>query len=346
MSQREEYPSLDTAPAGSIRFNTDSSKMELYNGEQWWEIDATSPEQETGISGSSTRGDGAAGTRGIWAGGRSQNTIDHANLDTTGNASDFGDMSASHFEGFATSSRTRQIMGGTLSYSNTVEFVTIAQGGDATNFGDLSQGRRNSAGYSNGTRGIVSGGLIPGSPYAASNVIDYVTIAQTGDFVDFGDLAITMGGGTNQVNSPTRAVHIGGSSGASPSISATNTMNYITMSTLGNASDFGDCGTANNRGAASNAVRGIVGDTGSATFITIATLGNTQDFTDTIGDRAYQTACASRTRVVWGGGETSPALNTMDFVQIMTAGNAIDFGDLTVARFNAFASSNGHGGLG
>ena len=24
--------------SGSIRFNTDSSKLEIYNGEQWWEI--------------------------------------------------------------------------------------------------------------------------------------------------------------------------------------------------------------------------------------------------------------------------------------------------------------------
>ena len=48
MSQTNEYPSLGTPPAGSIRFNTDSSKMEIYNGEQWWEIDSTSPEEQTG----------------------------------------------------------------------------------------------------------------------------------------------------------------------------------------------------------------------------------------------------------------------------------------------------------
>ena len=319
--------------AGAIRFNTDLSQMEIWDGNQWTGILATSSEQQTG------------GTRGIWAGGRSQSKIDYANLDSTGNAINFGNLSANHFEGFATASRTRFITGGTLSYANTVEFVTIASIGDAIDFGDLSQGRRNAVGYSNGTRGVVSGGLIPASPYQATNVIDYVTIAQTGNFQDFGDLVITMGGGTNQVNSQTRGVHIGGSSGAQPSISATNTMNYVTLSTLGNAADFGDCATANNRGAASNAVRGIIGDSGSATFITIATLGNTQDFADSIGDRAYQTACASPTRVVWGGGDTSPALNTMDYVQIMTQGNAIDFGDLTIARFNAFASSNGHGGL-
>ena len=319
--------------AGAIRFNTDSSQMEIWDGNQWTGILATSPFQQTG------------GTRGIWAGGRSQDIIDYANLDSTGNAISFGTLSVSHFEGFATASRTRFITGGTLGYANTVEFVTISSIGGGVNFGDLSQGRRNAVGYSNGTRGVVSGGLIPGSPYQASNTIDYVTIAHTGDFKDFGDLVITMGGGTNQCNSQTRGVHIGGSTGAQPSISATNTMNYITLSTLGNAADFGDCGGANNRGAASNAVRGIIGDSGAATFITIATLGNTQDFADTIGDRGYQTACASPTRVVWGGGETSPPLNTMDYVRIMSAGNAIDFGDLTTARFNAFASSNGHGGL-
>ena len=43
-----EHPSLETATSGSIRFNTDSSKLEIYNGEAWWEIDATSPELQTG----------------------------------------------------------------------------------------------------------------------------------------------------------------------------------------------------------------------------------------------------------------------------------------------------------
>ena len=57
MSQVNEKPSFGTIPAGSIRFNTDSAKMEIYNGEQWWNIDSTSPEEQTG------------GTRGLWAGG-------------------------------------------------------------------------------------------------------------------------------------------------------------------------------------------------------------------------------------------------------------------------------------
>ena len=81
MSQTNEYPSLDTAPAGSIRFNTDSNKMEIYNGEQWWDIDSTSPEEQTG------------GTRGLYAGGQSNSdTIDFVNIDSTGNATDFGNL--------------------------------------------------------------------------------------------------------------------------------------------------------------------------------------------------------------------------------------------------------------
>ena len=53
---------------------------------------------------------------------------------------------------------------------------------------------------------------------------------------------------------------------------------------------------------------------------------------------------ASPTRGVFGGGD--PATNTINYVQIMTQGNAQDFGDLTYARSNGASASNGHGGLG
>ena len=93
-----EHPSLGTPPAGSIRFNTDSSKMEIYNGEAWWEIDATSPEQQTG------------GTRGLYAGGQSNNdTIDFVNIDTTGNATDFGNLISSREGVVGSGDRTRGV---------------------------------------------------------------------------------------------------------------------------------------------------------------------------------------------------------------------------------------------
>jgi hypothetical protein len=51
--------------------------------------------------------------------------------------------------------------------------------------------------------------------------------------------------------------------------------------------------------------------------------------------------------MVIGGGQTpAPAIiNTMDYVNISTQGDAADFGDLTFAKFGTAGCSNGHGGL-
>ena len=52
-----EKPSLDKAKAGAMRFNTDSSQLEIYDGNQWTGIESTSPFLQTG------------GTRGVFHGG-------------------------------------------------------------------------------------------------------------------------------------------------------------------------------------------------------------------------------------------------------------------------------------
>ena len=38
-------------------------------------------------------------------------------------------------------------------------------------------------------------------------------------------------------------------------------------------------------------------------------------------------------------------MNTADFIQMMSTGNAVDFGDSTQGRRQSSAASNGHGGL-
>ena len=115
-----EHPSLETATSGSIRFNTDSSKLEIYNGEAWFEIDATSPFLQTG------------GTRGIFGGGYTQgggnqDEIEFINVDTTGNATDFGNLTVSRRQqGGAGADRTRAVfMGGRASPANkdTIDFI-------------------------------------------------------------------------------------------------------------------------------------------------------------------------------------------------------------------------------
>ena len=63
--------------AGAFRYNTDTSQLEIYDGNQWTGVLATSPNQQTG------------GTRGLVAGGYDHgssdytDTIGYFNIDTT-----------------------------------------------------------------------------------------------------------------------------------------------------------------------------------------------------------------------------------------------------------------------
>ena len=162
MSQRNEHPSLDTAPAGSIRFNTDSAKMEIYNGEQWWNIDSTSPNEQTN------------GTRGLFAGNNptpsdgTGKTIEFINVSTAGDTTDFGDrIGGGRRQIAAMADRSRAVFAGSYSpMGNTIDFVTIASTGNAQDFGDTLSGGTNdvlteATGVSSSTRGLMCGGRNP-----------------------------------------------------------------------------------------------------------------------------------------------------------------------------------------
>jgi hypothetical protein len=81
-------------------------------------------------------------------------------------------------------------------------------------------------------------------------------------------------------------------------------------------------------------------------YITIASIGNAIDFGDLTQSRQGPVACSSSTRGTFGGGETPGEVNTIDYITISSVGNAIDFGDLFQARRGLAALSNAHGGLG
>ena len=70
-------------------------------------------------------------------------------------------------------------------------------------------------------------------------------------------------------------------------------------------------------------------------YITIQTTGNATDFGDmtlAIGSRG---GLANSTRGVFAGGYDAPSYsNVMDYVTIQTTGNATDFGDLSAAGYN------------
>ena len=340
MSQTNEYPSYDTAPAGSIRFNTDSNKLEIYNGEQWWNIDSTSPTEQTG------------GTRGLFYGGNTpsnRDRIEFINVDSTGNSVDFGNLLSTQGEGGAGSAdRSRGIIsGGGGPTTNVIQFVTIASTGDAADFGDLTVARSYAASVNNRTRSVTGGAFSP-----LTNIMDYVTIQATGNSIDFGDLTQARQLDAS-CESPTRGIFMGGINGGSPYVDY-NIIDFITTSTLGNAADFGDLVNDNfGGGGCGNAVRGLIGggqslpsNLTSIDFITIATLGNALDFGDLTTAAWYTAACASPTRGVWGGGGSPSRHNVIQYVQIMSTGNALDFGDILDTTYELGALSNGNGGLG
>ena len=93
-------------------------------------------------------------------------------------------------------------------------------------------------GASNSTRGIVFGGRNP----SKVNIIEFVTIASTGDAQDFGD-ANTARTNHNGTSSSTRAI-FGGGDDPSPD---SDVIEFVTISSTGNAIDFGDLTAARNQ---------------------------------------------------------------------------------------------------
>ena len=181
------------------------------------------------------------------------------------------------------------------------------------------------------------------------NVISFVTIAATGDAVDFGDMFQGVRHSC-AVQSQTRGIVPGGWTNQ-PSGQNTDIIQYITTSTLGDSADFGDTTAAASRcvGSGSNAVRGVLhlGYTptvlNTVDFITIATLGNAQDFGDLTEARFQAGGAASTTRLVVMGGSNPSVVDTMDYAQIMTTGNFIAFGELVGSdRSQTGGMSNGH----
>ena len=343
-------PPSGEIPEGAIRFNTDSQKLEFYAQGEWWMMSTDTPNLAKGSAGS----DRQPGARGLFAGGSptTSDVIQYLNFSSTGDASDFGDLlsAANGGGGSGGGSSTRGIFFSGSDKFN-IDFVTFATTGNSQNFGDSLDARTYSAAFSNSTRGIQGGGTSSSTPTGnASNVIEYITMAATGNAVDFGDLT-TKSLRVNGVASPTRGIFLGGRESAPGA--EINVMQFITIATLGDTQDFGDLSRlVSTGGAASNATRGLYfgGRNGSnyseIDYMTIATTGNTQDFGELSTTARDGAAMSSSTRAVHALATTPSAVNTIEYVEIATQGNAVDFGDLlnTDAR-SMFVTSNGHGGL-
>ena len=120
-----------------------------------------------------------------------QNRMDYITIASTGDATDFGDITVARRQGGAASNGARGVAQGGEPLTNVIDYWTFASIGDASDFGDLSVAKNYTEAFaSDGTKGVVmGGGDVSGIPApAVINVIEYINIASTGDVTDFGDL--------------------------------------------------------------------------------------------------------------------------------------------------------------
>jgi len=327
--------------AGSMRFNEDLGTLEFYTGDEWRTVNSYNRDTAAGrqvlmgghdgsarsklieyfsaSTGGSTTEFGelffdvwtAQGNsnhiRGIHAGGNSPspgftNTISYITIASEGDAIDFGDLTQNSTGGITVTSSTRGVFGiggqgGT--YVNSIEYVEIMTLGNSLDFGDYHTARSgNGGGCSNGTRGLFMGGY--GAPSLVETAdISSITIASKGNAIRFGDLVEArahIGGFSNSI----RGIAVGGTT-YHPSVPNCATIDYVTIASEGNATDFGEISHARRfMGGSATQTRGFImpGFASDATFdrietITIASAGNSVDFGDSTNKRYVRVASDS-----------------------------------------------------
>ena len=97
-------------------------------------------------------------TRGLTSGGETpsnSDVIDYITFSTTGDATDFGNLTvARNWVGGASSSTRGLTAGGRTQNQDVIDYVTINTTGNATDFGDLTSARYSVNGASNTLRAV------------------------------------------------------------------------------------------------------------------------------------------------------------------------------------------------
>ena len=308
--------------AGGMKYPTANTNiiemLEIQSGGQTQDFgDLINATQTSGPVSSSTRG---VIVSGLGPSART-NAIEFVTIASTGNAIDFGDyVSPLGYVG-GVSNQTRGVTcgGSGAPYSpngtNQMAFITIATAGDATDYGDLSGNTQGAMGVQSSTRGVFNLGYVGGFV----NTIEFITIATTGDTTDFGDLSRTNSAFGGSCCSSTRGLFAGGYNNTPASVTEVNNIDFITIASTGNSTDFGDLVTAG----------------------------------------FYNYGTSNKTRGIFQGRLTTAPYTgdpIIDSVIIASTGNAVEFGQMhrmdsgphdgqAIVRRGATTMSDSHGGL-
>ena len=223
-----------------------------------------------------------------------------------------------------------------------INYFNIASTGNASTFGQLSQGRVHGASCAGGggaeqsTRSVFGGGYYsPNSPYQ-SNTLDYITIANTGNATDFGDLNYSSSNPGGCCSNGARGIYANGFSSLT-TYSPTGRIDYFEIATPANASDFGDYGNqAGTYGqywgsaCAGDNHRGLIGGTAGPSmgnyifYVDISTTGNGSGFGSLTQQRMPNASASDGTRGTWWGNGDN---GTIDYVRGANIGGFIKVAD-------------------
>lgn len=338
---RTESATEPTSPAnGDTWYDTDNDTYDVYINDEWKRF----------IGASADTGPAWVGDRGLVGGGYRagytySNVIDYFDITTSGNATDFGDLTVSRGYIAATGSSSRAVFGGGDSAGlTTIDYVTPSTTGNATDFGDHTTNKKDDDAAGNGTRGLFCGGQYDTT---SADEIEYITIDTTGNATAFGDLTQQRHNCCAVANS-TYCLQAGGYGGA-PSYTGDGSIDYVTIDTTGNATDWGDLvgtnehemksGSDENRGVM---MGGYTSDrSNQIQYISLSSTGNASDFGDLLAAVSSGSATSNGTYATHMGGFVtgSGQSNVIQIVTIQTTGNASDHGDLTTTAQIAGATS-------
>jgi hypothetical protein len=304
------------------------------------------------------------GNTGLTAGFGGYNNTVHLSIATQSNSTQtqgiFSYSSAVGFQASGVRGSTCLVVGGSDTGPNSIEDIrsfNCATLGASTSHGSLTNvftngedGYMNNGSLSDGDRCVFQAGFDYQSSLTHLDTIGYVSIQNTGNASDFGNLSQARRGTTSS-NDSTRGLFVGGEPSAT---TGSNRIDYVTIQTTGNATDFGDY-TYSIRAPASasnNTITLVSGGRyqGSSStmyithcaYVTIQTPGNASTFGNLQNARrAHMMSSDGTYAVTWGGREagTPGYADQSEYQVFATQGNATQFADIA----NYYLYEGGHG---
>ena len=147
----------------------------------------------------------------------------------------------------------------------------------------------------------------------------------------------------------TRGLFAGGYASGASSPKTTNKINYVNISSTGDAQEFGTLSSGANQDivpCGASRTRGVFrdGNSASMTFVTFASTGNSVTFGNSGLTVNRANGLSNETRGIHGGGNNS-SRNQMEYITIASTGNAVDFGNLVTGAYSSGTGASSTRGI-